>query len=76
MVWLQLATKNHTAALSLPPPPSGMGRRISRKKAKFVVWDENSFTEWQREKTTISNTDKKNIQDTVFSPPNAQLAPE
>jgi len=40
-------------------------------------WDENSLTEWQREKTvTINNTDKKNIQHAVFSPPDAQLAPE
>jgi len=38
------------------PLPGGMGRRISSKKAKLVGWDENSLTEWQREKkTTINN---------------------
>jgi len=42
-----------------------------------VGWDENSLTEWQREKkTTINNTDKKHIRHAVFSPPDAQLAPE
>jgi len=29
-----------------------MGRRIRRKKAKLVGRDENSLTEWQKEKTT------------------------
>jgi len=54
-----------------------MGKRIRRKKAKLVCWDENSLTEWQREKkTTINNTDKKHIQHAVFSPSNSQLAPE
>jgi len=42
-----------------------------------VDWEENSLTGWQREKkTTINNTDKKHVQHAVFSPPEAQLAPE
>jgi len=46
-----------------------MGRRIRRKKAKLVGWDENSLTEWQMEKkTTMNNTDKKYIQNAVLSP--------
>jgi len=54
-----------------------MGRRIRRKKAKLVGWDENSLIEWQGEKKTITNnTDKMPKQHTVFSPPDAQLAPE
>ena len=39
-------------------------------------WDENSLTEWQREKKTIKSTDKKHIENTMVSPPNAHLAPE
>jgi len=55
-----------------------MGRRIRRKKRqKLVGWDENSLTEWQREKKTIiTNTAKKQVQHAVFSPPDALLAPE
>jgi len=54
----QFAIKNHAVSHSFLLP-SGMGRRIRRKKAKLVGWDENSLTEWQREKkTTINNTDK------------------
>jgi len=46
-----------------------MGRRIRRKKAKLMGWDENSLTEWQREKkTTTNNSDKKHTQHAVFSP--------
>jgi len=42
-----------------------------------VGWDENNLTEWQRKKkTTINNTDKKNIQHAAFLPPDAQLALE
>jgi len=37
--------------------------------------DKNSLTEQQREKTTTI-TDKKNIQHTMFSLPNAQLPPD
>jgi len=47
------------------------------KKAKFIGWEQNSLTEWQRaKKTTINNTDKKHTQHAVFSPPDAHLAPE
>jgi len=53
------------------------GEENQKEKAKLVGWDENSLTEWQREKkTTINSTDEKNIQHAVFSPANAQLAPE
>jgi len=49
-----------------------MGRRIRRKKEKLVGCDENSSTEWQKEKkTVINNTDKKYIQHVVFSLPDA-----
>jgi len=37
-----------------------MGRRIRRKKAKLMGWDENSLTEWQREKKTTTNNMDKN----------------
>ena len=40
-------------------------------------WGKNSLAEWQREKKTpMNNTDTKHIQHAVFSPPDAQLAPE
>jgi len=63
---------------SLTPPPAWWDREKNQKeKAELVGWDENGLTEWQREKkTTSTNTDKKNTQHAVFSPPNAQLAPE
>jgi len=64
---------------SLTPSPStvGWGGESEGKRQKLVGWDENSLTEWQREKkTTINSTDKKHIQHAVFSPPDAQLAPE
>jgi len=57
--------------------PPGRGGESEGKRQILMGWDENSLTEWQREKkTTISNTDKKLIQHAVFSPPDAQLAPE
>jgi len=53
------------------------GGESEGKRQKLICWDENSLTEWQREKkTTINNTDKKKVTHAVFSPPNAQLAPE
>jgi len=40
----------------------GWGGESEGKRRKLVGWDENSLTEWQREKkTTINNTDKKHI---------------
>jgi len=74
----QFGTKE-PRSYSLTPCPSlvGWGGQSEGKRQKLVGWDENSLTEWQREKkTTISNTDKKHIQHAVFSPPDAQLAPE
>jgi len=55
-----LQQKNHVVTLSLlPPSPWGWERESEAKKLKLMGWDENSLTEWQREKkTTISNTDK------------------
>jgi len=77
--WFCLNLQQRTMQL-LPhsfPLPGGMGRRIGRKRQKLVGWDENGLTEWQRvKKTTINNADKKHIQHAVFSPPDAQLAPE
>jgi len=72
------ATKNHAVILSLLPPPQWDGEENQKEKMqKLIGWDENSLTEWQREKkTTINTTDKKHIQLAVFSPPNAHLAPE
>ena len=71
VLWFCLNLHQRTTQL-LPhslPLPSGMGRRIRRKKAKLVGWDENSLTEWQMEKkTTMNNTDKKYIQNAVLSP--------
>jgi len=73
-----LQQKNHTVTLSLLPPPWWDGKRNQKeKRQKLVGWEENSLTEWQREKKkAINNTDKKHIQHAVFSPPDAQLAPE
>jgi len=69
LVWPQLATKNHAVALSLLPPPQWGEEDNQNEKAKLVGWDESSLTEWQRQnKTTINNTDKKNMQYTMFSP--------
>jgi len=70
----QFATKNHT--VTLVPPPWWYGEENQKEKGKTHGLDENSLTEWQREKkTTINNTDKKHIQHAAFLPPNAQLAP-
>jgi len=80
LLWfcLNLQQKNHTVTLSLLPPPWWDGKRNQKeKRQKLVGWEENSLTEWQREKKkAINNTDKKHIQHAVFSPPDAQLAPE
>jgi len=78
VLWFRLNLQQRTTQLlSHSFPPDGMGRRIRRKKVKLVDWEENSLTGWQREKkTTINNTDKKHVQHAVFSPPEAQLAPE
>jgi len=77
VVLLQLAIKNHAAALSLLPPPQWDGAENQKERRKLMGWDGNGFTEWQREmKTTINNTEKKQIQHVVFSPPDAQLAPK
>jgi len=44
------------------PLPTGMGRRIRRKKRqKLMGWDENSITEWQREKKTTTNNTEKTL---------------
>jgi len=74
MLWFYFNLQQRTTQLLSPsfPLPGGIGRRIRRKKAKLVGWDENSLAEWQREKNTIiNNTDKKHIQHAVFSLPNA-----
>jgi len=72
-----LATKNHAVFLSLLPPPQWDGEDNQKEKAKLMGWDENTLTEWQREKKiTINDIGKKNIQHAVFSPPDTQLAPE
>jgi len=48
------------------------GEDNQKQKAKLVAWDKNSLTERQKEKKIIiNNTDKKNIQDATFSPPDA-----
>ena len=60
----QLATTYHAVTLSVLTPHLGLGRRIRGKKGKKLLgWDEKSLSERQREKkTTISNTDKKQMQ--------------
>jgi len=57
----QFATKNHTVTLSLLSPALWDGEENQKeKKQKLMGWDENSLTEWQREKkTTTNNTEKK-----------------
>jgi len=74
----QFATNNHAVTLSLLPTHWWHGEDNQKeKRQKLMGWDENSLTEWQKEKKpTINNTDKKHIQYAIFSPPNAQLAPE
>jgi len=80
MLWFCLnLQQKEPCGYSLTPSPSpvGWGGASEGKRQKLVGWDENSFTEWQREKkTTISNTHKKHIQHAMFSPPDAQLASE
>jgi len=57
--------------------PGGTEENQKEKRQKLMGWDENSLAEWQREKKTIiNNSDNKRIQHAMFSPPNAQLAPE
>jgi len=77
LLWFCLNLQQRTMRLLSQsfPLPNGMGRRIRRKKGKNPR--AGTRTVWQREKkTTINNTDKKHIQHTVFSLPDAQLAPE
>jgi len=46
----------------------GRGGESEGKTQKLVGWDENSLTEWQREKKTKNNnTDKNHTQHAVFS---------
>jgi len=40
-----LATKNHTVALSLLPPPQWDGEENQKEKAKLLGCDKKSFTE-------------------------------
>jgi len=62
----QFATKNHAVTLSLPPSWWDGEKNQKEKRQNLMGWDENSLTEWQREKkTTINNTDKKHIQHAV-----------
>jgi len=43
--------KNHAVTFSLLPPPRWDGEENRKeKRGKLVGWDENSLTEWQREK--------------------------
>jgi len=75
VVYSQSAMKNHAVALSLLPPPLWVGEE--NQKVKLIDWGKNRLTEQQREKkSNNNNTDKKNIQHLIFSPPDAQLAPE
>jgi len=80
MLWfcLNLQQRTYAVTLSLLPPPRWDGEENQKeKRQKLMGWDENSLREWRREKkTTINNTDKKRVQHAMFSPPDAQLAPE
>jgi len=75
LVLPQFATKEpRSYSLTPSPSPVGCGGESEGKRQKFVGWNENSLTEWQREKkTAVNNTNKKHIQHVVFSPPNTQL---
>jgi len=55
----QAATKKHAVTLSLLPPPRWDGEENQKEnRQKLMGLDENSSTEWQREKkTVINNTD-------------------
>jgi len=67
----------HSYSLTPSPSPVGWRGESEGKRQKLLGWDENSLTEWQREKkTTVNNTDKKHTQHTVFAPPDVQLVPE
>jgi len=62
------ATKEpRSYSLTPSPSPVGWGGESERKKAKLVGWDENSLTEWQREKETIINKTDKSIYNTQHS---------
>jgi len=39
----------------------GWGGESEGKRQKVIGWDENSFTEWQKEKKTIINNTDKSI---------------
>ena len=53
VVLTQFATKNHAVTLSLLPSPWWDGEENQKEKGKKLAgWDENSLTEWQREKKT------------------------
>jgi len=48
--------KRHEAA----PPPTGVRRRMKRKRQKLVGWDKGSLTEQQTEENrNINDTDKE-----------------
>jgi len=51
----QFATKE-PCSYSLTPSPSlaGRGEESEGKRQKLLGWDENSLTEWQREKKTTN----------------------
>jgi len=79
LLWLSLSWQQRTTQLLSHsfPLPGGVGKRTRREKAKLMGWDDNSLTEWQREKKiATNNTDKKHIEHATLSPPNAPLAPE
>jgi len=62
---------------SLTPSHQCNGEKNQKEKAKLTDWDKDSLTEQQKDKNNNdNNTDKKNIQSTICSLPNAQFNPE
>jgi len=57
---LNFATKEpRSCSLTPSPSPWDEDENQKEKRQKLLVWDEDSLTEWQREKkTAINNTDK------------------
>jgi len=62
--------------LALVPHPSGMGRSIRRKMQNLWVGIKQFNRTTKGEEYNNNNTDKKNIQHAMFSPPYTQLPPE
>jgi len=77
VLWFCLNLQQSTTQLLSPSSLVGWGGESEGTRQKLGGWGESSFTEWQREKKTATNTTgNKHTHHAGFSPPDAQLAPE